>query len=98
MTKQKHMHHDCIVAWAKGETIEALNERTLSWYEIQDPHWYEEVAYRIKPKPPVVRYRWVMEGVGKGLYISAMYYSEEEVKEVASVVQRVDSTRREDKE
>ena len=98
MTKQKHIHHDCIVAWAKGETIEALNKTTLRWCEIQEPKWYKEVEYRIKPKPPVIRYRWVIEGADRKLFISKNYYSEEEVKEANDVVQRIDSTRREDKE
>lgn len=98
MTNQKHIHHDCIVAWAKGETIEYYSKAHDLWHVTVDPRWLKDILYRVQPKPPVVRYRWVMEGVDRMLFISMGYYSEEEIKEVANVVQRIDSTRREDKE
>lgn len=55
----QHKHHDCIVAWAKGETIEILTKFGHGWQEVNGtPLWGEHYEYRIKPdpKPDVIRY------------------------------------------
>ena len=53
-----HKHHDLIVAWAKGATIQYLHDG--KWYDGPDrsPSWSKTTEYRIKPvpKPDVVRY------------------------------------------
>ena len=46
----KHKHYDCIIAWANGEIIELLNAEMEQWEIIEQPGWYENKNYRIKPK------------------------------------------------
>ena len=55
MTQEtKHVHHDVIIAWAKGETIEFRNQfgtwRIATTTPTFDEHW----EYRVKPEPLVV--------------------------------------------
>lgn len=45
---KRHKHYDCIVAWAEGEKIQY--EHRGNWCDIDEPDWYEDVNYRIKPK------------------------------------------------
>jgi hypothetical protein len=40
-------HAELIKAWADGAEIESLFGD--SWEEIENPHWFEEQKYRIKP-------------------------------------------------
>ena len=51
-----HKHHDLIVAWAKGATIQ-LNTGD-AWVTDPRPKWSVDCEYRIKrePKPDVVVY------------------------------------------
>ena len=46
----KHKHYDCIVAWAEGNEIEFRVEQGCPWTTTADPHWREEIEYRVKPK------------------------------------------------
>ena len=50
-TSKHHVHHDEIMAWAKGAKIETVDFRG-DWQEINIPRWYADEAYRIKPTPP----------------------------------------------
>lgn len=34
-----HVHHDLIVAWAKGETIEFYNQSLEKWEPTEQPFW-----------------------------------------------------------
>lgn len=59
----KHKHHDCIVAWAEGKTIQFRFRYHPSdpWMELPNVGnvgWHEEIEYRVKPepKPDIVRY------------------------------------------
>lgn len=53
-----HVHHDLIVAWAKGAKIQWRTSSEMGWYEAVNPGWCEKHQYRIKtePKPDVVLY------------------------------------------
>lgn len=45
-TSNHHQHHDLIIAWAKGAKIQS---KTNGGYWLDcNPHWYEEVNYRVK--------------------------------------------------
>lgn len=41
-------------AWVDGETIEYLSYQGR-WEKVTAPKWLENIEYRIKPKPPVVK-------------------------------------------
>lgn len=50
-TKRKpHVHAELIKAWADGAVIEACSSYH-SWREYDNPGWFEDVKYRIKPEP-----------------------------------------------
>lgn len=53
-----HVHHDLIVAWAKGAKIEWRVSSDEPWEETDTPGWHAFHLYRIKPepKPDVVLY------------------------------------------
>lgn len=59
----KHVHHDCIVAWANGATIEVFNKVEMRWVHTIAPMWYTETKYRIqqKPKQKIVLEAWLSE-------------------------------------
>ena len=48
-----HKHHDMIVAWAKGATIQRYNKTLQQWRECDSTmlDWNPDTAYRIKPVP-----------------------------------------------
>lgn len=51
----KHVHHDLIVAWAKGSRIQWKNKDGI-WKTIRandSPSWAPEQEYRIAPSEPV---------------------------------------------
>jgi hypothetical protein len=55
----QHIHHDLIVAWAKGATIQWKGScGPKDWRNCcPTPAWDKDVSYRIKPepKPDVIR-------------------------------------------
>ena len=48
---QPHKHKDMIIAWANGAEIQFQPEGAEDWSNIEEPSWYENVKYRIKPEP-----------------------------------------------
>ncbi len=44
----KHKHADLIHAWADGAEIQYLDLGI--WVDTENPHWFENDIYRIKPK------------------------------------------------
>lgn len=58
----KHKHADLIHAWADGSKIQrkSLAKHDETWFDEDEPRWFEEAEYRIKPeeKKPVVRWLW----------------------------------------
>lgn len=46
-----HVHHDVIIAWAKGETIQCKTN-TSPWRDVPDnqPHFIDHQHYRVKPE------------------------------------------------
>lgn len=55
---ERHKHADLIIAWANGAEIEVqINKDTWCGYSGNaQPSWVLDFNYRIKPKPPIVRY------------------------------------------
>jgi hypothetical protein len=56
--KTPHKHYEAIMAWAKGERVEAQLKFSSLWYPVFEPDWDISTKYRIKPesKPDIVRY------------------------------------------
>ena len=44
---KKHKHHDLIVQWAKGASIQILNKTSATWEVDHFPHWCEHESYRL---------------------------------------------------
>jgi len=59
-TKTPHKHAALIKAWADGEAVQFLS--TSTWKDINNyaPVWFEDIKYRIKPEPTIIRYRVAM--------------------------------------
>ena len=58
---QKHKWHKEIKAWADGAEIES-REGNSGWWVTNNPRWYEETEYRIKPQPKQPQYLYVYWG------------------------------------
>ena len=57
-TSKQHKNADLIHAWAEGAIIQ-YKDTSGNWLDCADnePSWYEELDYRIKPTKKVVRFR-----------------------------------------
>lgn len=50
MTTTKHIHHDVIIEWAKGATIQYYNKELYKWIDCHNnPGWNIHSEYRVKP-------------------------------------------------
>lgn len=47
-------HKDVILAFINGEEIECCFEKTGEWYDVQEPLFYENKKYRVKPKEEII--------------------------------------------
>ena len=75
----KHIHYDCIVAWANGAKIQ-YEYSTDMWIATINPTWGAEVTYRIKPEEVKKETRWlwiVLSGVSKPVLTSCFYTATE---------------------
>lgn len=52
---QRHKHADVIIAWAEGCAIEYRINQKYPWEETDNPGWYKNYEYRVKP--PARKYR-----------------------------------------
>ena len=64
-TSKHHVHHDLIVAWAKGAEIEYLLQ-TGKWFRITKPCWDSHTEYRIKPTEPTELEKLIKEHKAMG--------------------------------
>ena len=65
----RHKHADLICAWANGAKIQYYDAIMCRWSDNENPKWYEEMKFRVKPEPKpdvVVRYGAKLRG---GLYV-----------------------------
>jgi len=53
---KRHKHADLIHAWAEGAEIQ-YHDLFTGWEDIEEPGFYENDEYRIKPKTKTVRFR-----------------------------------------
>ena len=60
--QKRHKHADLIHAWAEGAEIQ-YHDPFTGWEDIEEPGFYENDEYRIKPKTETVRFRnYLTEG------------------------------------
>jgi hypothetical protein len=74
----KHKHAELIKAWADGAEIQVFYNDIMTWGGVDKPDWHESLSYRIKPKPPVVRWLWAKQVIGGEWTISPVFRSKEE--------------------
>jgi len=48
-TSKWHKHHELIIAWAKGAEIESCGKNGKKWFSVNNPNWYIDFKYRVKP-------------------------------------------------
>jgi hypothetical protein len=75
----KHVHCDLIKAWAEGAQIQLKGADGSIWYDVANPTWNGNDSYRIKPSPPVTKYRWVYIGCTGKEDITIGWFSKEEI-------------------
>lgn len=47
----KHIHADCIIAWANGAEIQVWSDREQQWMDMEcTPCWVRRCRYRVKPR------------------------------------------------
>jgi hypothetical protein len=76
----RHKHADLIHAWCEGAEIEVKRPSTGSWWDANPPLWDLDYEYRIKPKQPVVRWKWAYLSEQGFWYETQGFYSEYEIK------------------
>jgi hypothetical protein len=54
MDAKNKLHHDVIIAWAKGATVQERPSSNDEWVDRQHPLFYEGWQYRVKPEPEEV--------------------------------------------
>jgi hypothetical protein len=76
--KTPHKHAEFIKAWADGTEIEVLDSGCWvgvkeKWKHYQNPFWYSNMKYRIKPEPKLdlVYYGVIDMNTGKGFLDAA---------------------------
>lgn len=84
----KHKHAELIKAWADGAEIQSRNIGEY-WADNQRPIWAEDTEYRIKPKPPVVRWKWAYWCDSNDSWIELQWFmDDEECKEHSKLSNR----------
>jgi hypothetical protein len=55
---ERHIHADCIIAWANGAKIQCRVYEDEGWIDVMAPNWSHSYEYRVKPipKPDIVKY------------------------------------------
>ena len=74
----KHKHAELIKAWADGAEIEVKNKNT-NWSDVCIYAWNPDAEYRIKPKQPVVRWKWAYKNNYGEWEETACFYRQEEI-------------------
>ena len=49
--KKPHKHAELIKAWADGAEIQIYDRQTENWHDDENPRWFYDKGYRIKPEP-----------------------------------------------
>lgn len=56
------------MAWANGAEVEVYDLYKDTWHNMDNPSWYEQVDYRVKPepKPDLVREALIVNSLSAG--------------------------------
>ena len=57
----QHKWHKEIKHWADGGEIEFKDKYAELWHRAEEPKWYEDREYRIKPQPKEPQYLYVFK-------------------------------------
>lgn len=96
-----HVHAATIKAWADGAEVQFFGTGAQAWLNTSAPLWNPNFRYRIKPKPPIKKWKWVVQTGPTSYDVSAGHYtSPEEYSAKANVaidwgwkaIQKIDST------
>lgn len=80
MTTTKHIHHDVIIEWAKGATIQYYSKDLCKWVDCHtNPGWYANYEYRVKTKKE--KYRVALFKWNNGNVSAVSASTEEDAKE-----------------
>ena len=49
--EERHVHHDLIIAWAKGAKIQSYSKQFGNWTNTAEnnPRWIPDIEYRVAP-------------------------------------------------
>lgn len=86
----KHKHYDLIVAWAGGAKIQVLIG-SVDWRDTTTPSWHPDLVYRVKPKPLVKKWLWVIKTT-HGYTVTSSRYSEETAKSEPLFIQKIEGS------
>ena len=64
----QHKWHKEIKAWADGAEIEGRNGKLDEWSGIENPMWFDDWEYRIKPQPKEPKYLYVYKDYEQGKF------------------------------
>lgn len=77
-----HKHAAIIKAWADGAIIQHYSDIYLEWRDIHNnlPAWCSTSEYRVKPKPKIKKWRWVVQHqIDKSnIRVTSVFYKDEE--------------------
>ena len=69
-------------AFERGEKIEVKNNHSDKWYTTSGPSWdWEYCDYRIKPKQPVLRWKWVFNRFNNWVETNEFYTDREVIRQ-----------------
>lgn len=65
----KHIHHDVIIEWAKGATIQYYDIDFHGWRDVCEnwPSFDPSILFRVKPEPVTKWYRVALFKTGNGV-------------------------------
>ena len=85
-------HRAVAHAWVDGAEVQAKAEQGQLWLTITTPEFHAHQEYRIKPKPKVKKWRWVVrDGIGGELLITSDHYTASDAGRFYCV-QKIDCT------
>jgi len=66
MTRERIQKHlEIMEAFAKGNDVQIWNSTSKNWLIINDPEFFEESFYRVKPEPKLVSFTFEDDLVGR---------------------------------
>ncbi len=99
-SNNRHKHADLMIAYANDTTLEIQwrSNPDEEWSDLsQQPSWYPDYEYRIKPKTELVKvYNWTMQDMDGYLFISSAKFADTEaVKRAYNLIDKLPSTEEE---